>query len=49
MVLKSLEEDQRRKGVKDSDLSSGEMPFEKTLGVQWNIDEDSFGFKIAET
>ena len=49
VVLKSLQEDQRRKGVKDSDLSSGEMPVEKALGVQWNIDEDSFGFKIAET
>ena len=47
VVLKSLEEDQRRKGVKDADLRSGELPVERALGVQWNIDEDTFGFKIA--
>ena len=47
VVLKSLQEDQRRKGGKDADLSSGELPAERALGVQWNIDEDAFGFKIA--
>ena len=47
VVLKSLQEDQRRKGVEDADLSSGELPVEKALGVQYNIDEDTFGFKIA--
>ena len=36
-----------RKGVKDADLRSGELPVERALGVQWNIDEDTFGFKIA--
>ena len=47
VVLKSLEEDQRKKGVKDADPRSGELPVERALGVQWNIDEDTFGFKIA--
>ena len=47
VVLKSLQEDQRRKGAKDADLSSGELPVERPSGVQWNIDEDIFGFKIA--
>ena len=47
VVLKSLEEDQRRKGVKDADLRSGELPAERALGVQWNIDKDTFGFKIT--
>ena len=47
VVLKSLLEDQRKKGVKDADLSSGELPVERALGVQWKIDEDIFGFKIA--
>ena len=47
VVLKSLQEDQRRKGVKDADLSSGELPVGRPPGVQWNIDEDTFGFKIA--
>ena len=47
VVLTSVEEGQRRKGVKDADLSSLELPVERALGVQWNIDEDTFGFKIA--
>ena len=42
VVLKSLQEEQRRKGVKDA----GELP-ERALRVQWNIDEDTFGFKTA--
>ena len=37
VVLKSLQEDQRRKGVKVADLSSGELPVERALGVQWDI------------
>ena len=47
VVLKSLREDQRRKGVKDADLSSGELPVKRALRLQWNIDEDTFGFKTA--
>ena len=47
VVLMSLQEDQRKNGVKDADLSSGELPVKRALGVQWNIDEDTFGFKIA--
>ena len=47
MVLKSLQKDQRRKGVKDADPSSGKLSVERALGVQWNIDKDTFGFKIA--
>ena len=48
MDLKSLQEDQRRKGVKDAGLSSGELPVERALGVQWNINEDTFGFKLQQ-
>ena len=47
VVLKSLQEDQRRKGVKDADLSSEERPIERALRVPWNIDEETFGFKIV--
>ena len=47
VVLKSLQKDQRMKDVKDADLSSGELPVEIALGDQWNIAEDTFGFKIA--
>ena len=48
MDLKSLQEDQRRKGVKDAGLSSGKLPVERALGVQWNINEDTFGFKLQQ-
>ena len=34
VVLNSLQEDQRRKSVKDADLSSGGLPVETALGVQ---------------
>ena len=47
MVLMSLQEDKRKNGVKDADLSSGELPVKRAFGVQWNIDEDTFCFKIA--
>ena len=47
VVLNSLQEDQRRKSVKDADLSSGGLPVERALGVQCNIDEETFGLKIA--
>ena len=43
VLLKSLQEDQRKKGVKDA----GELPVERALQVQWNIDEDTIDFKIA--
>ena len=33
-VLKSLQEDQRTKDVKDADLSSEELPVDRALGVQ---------------
>ena len=33
-VLKSLQEDQRTKGVKDADLSSEELLVDRALGVQ---------------
>ena len=29
-------------------MSSAELPVKRALGVQWNIDEDTFGFKIPE-
>ena len=47
LVFKSLNKDQRSKCVKDADLGTGELPDKRALGVQWNIDDDTFGFKIA--
>ena len=44
-LLISIPEDQRRNGVKNSDLI-GDFPTGKALGIQWNIPDDSFTFNI---
>ena len=44
-VLISIPEDQRRNSVKNADLI-GDLPAEMTLGIQWNIFDDSFTFNI---
>ena len=44
-LLISIPEDQRRNGVKNSDLI-GDLPAEKALEIQWNIPHDSFTFNI---
>ena len=42
----SIPEEKRRKKVKDQDLSSGEIPQEKTLGIICQIEEDTLGFQL---
>ena len=37
--------DEKIKGVKDKDLS-GDLPNDKALGICWNIEKDTFSFKI---
>ena len=44
-LLISIPEDQRRNSVKNADLI-GDLPAEMTLGIQWNIFDDSFTFNI---
>ena len=44
-LLISIPKDQRRNGVKNSDLI-GDLPAEKALEIQWNIPDDSFTFNI---
>ena len=45
-VLQSIPDADRKKGVKDCDLSKGTLPTDRALGVMWNTEEDTFGFKI---
>ena len=45
-VLKSIQEEYRKDGVKDRDLNLGIPPEDKTLGVKWNIQEDTLGFIV---
>ena len=45
-VLHSIAETFRRNGVKDKDLGC-KLPDEQVLGILWNVEADTLGFKIA--
>ena len=44
--LHSIPEIFRRNGVKDKDLGC-KLPDEQALGILWNVEADTLGFKIA--
>ena len=44
-VLASIPHNERTKSVIDLDLD--ELRVERTLGVQWNVETDEFGFKVV--
>ena len=46
MVLQSIPEKDRRKGIRDKDLV-GDLPPEQTFGVLWNTETDYVGFKVT--
>ena len=45
-VLQSIDEADRRQGVKDKDLW-GDLPAEQALGVLWDTEIDNFGFRVT--
>ena len=45
-VLQSVSECHRRSGAKNAD---GSLPAERALGIYWDIDKDTFKFKIYLT
>ena len=45
-VLLSITDKKRRKGVKDQDLSSREIPQERALGIIWQTEEDTLDFQL---
>ena len=45
-VLQSIDEADRRQGVKDKDLM-GDLPAEQALGVLWDTETDKFGFRVT--
>ena len=47
-VLQSFPECHQRSGVKNADLD-GSLQVERALGIYWNIDKDTFKFKINLT
>ena len=46
LVLMSIPENHRRKGVKDADLVNEELPTESAIGVHWNVEKDQLCFKL---
>ena len=46
VVLESIPVDDRAKDVKQLDLGCEELPVERALGVCWNVQSDTLGFKI---
>ena len=45
-VLAAIPEDQRAKGVKTLDLDRDQLPMERALGAQWNVEQDIFTFSM---
>ena len=45
-VLKTIQDKDRKDGVKDKDLAIGVLAEDKALGVRWNVEEDTLGFQI---
>ena len=46
-VLASIPEEHKAKQIKELDLDREKLPLERALGVQWNIESDTFTFKVA--
>ena len=46
-VLKSIAPSDLAKGVQDLNLACDRLPIERTLGVQWCADSDTFQFRIV--
>ena len=46
-VLSAIPAEDRAKELKDIDIFNDKLPIEFTLGVQWNIESDSFQFRIT--
>ena len=46
-VIKNIPESDRSEGVKEIDLDLDTLPLERTLGVQWCVESDSFEFSVV--
>ena len=45
-VLKTIQDNDGKDGVKDKDLAIGVLAEDKAFGVRWNVGEDTLGFQI---
>ena len=48
-VLSAIPEENRAKEVKMLDLDKEELPMERALGLQWNVENDTFVFKMTKS
>lgn len=46
-ILSVIPQENRAKAVKTLDLSKDQLPMERALGVQWDIEKDAFTFSIT--
>lgn len=46
-VLRSVSEGHRAKDMMELDLDTDQLPVERTLGLQWYVETDQFGFKAS--
>ena len=46
-VLLSIAEDKRPKELVELDLDTDQLPMEQALGLQWNIETDTFNFRTS--
>ena len=46
-VIKCIPDSDRAEGVKEIDLDLDTLPLERTLGVQWCVESDSFEFSVV--
>lgn len=46
-VLRSVNEGHRAKDMMELDLDTDQLPVERTLGLQWYVETDQFGFKAS--
>ncbi len=46
-VMTQLPAEERSARLKEIDLCSGTLPTERSLGVSWNVEDDTFGFEVS--
>ena len=47
-VLAEFPPEQRAKSLKDLDLTKDDLPVQRTLGLSWDLEEDTFFFSVSE-
>ncbi len=45
-VLSKVDQAELRRGIKELDLAFDDLPYERALGVYWNIEKDTFGHHL---